>query len=308
MKENPELEAYLKEYAPYFSHLDKLFWPEGLTKLDVIKYYLDMSPYLLPLLQDRPFVMKRYPDGIQGEHFYQKEAPSHAPPWVHTWPVYHRGSKKTVNYVLCNDAPTLAWLVHLGCLEIHAWLSRKDTLEYPDFAVVDLDPAEGTPFPQVIEVALLVHKLLKELGLKGYPKTSGSRGMHVFIPIYPRWTFREVTMAVKALAQMAVRSYPRGATLEHNVEKRRGKVYLDYLQNVRGRSMAFPYSLRALPGAPVSAPLSWEEVEAGGFEPLSFNYYNIKKRMATIGDLWSAILEAPQSLDPLLNLLKERKI
>jgi len=204
--------------------------------------------------------------------------------------------------------PPLAWLVHLGCLEIHAWLSRKDTLEYPDFAVMDLDPAEGTPFPQVIEVALLVHEVLKQLGLKGYPKTSGSRGMHVFTPIYPWWTFKEVISAVKALAQMVVRSYPRGATLKHNVERRRGKVYLDYLQNVRGRSMAFLYSLRALPGAPVSTPLSWEEVKAGRFEPLSFNYYNIKERMATIGDLWSSIQEAPQSLDPLLNfLLKERK-
>ncbi|MGI6286725.1 DNA polymerase domain-containing protein, partial [Neomoorella humiferrea] len=197
------------------TNLDKVFWPEGLTKFDLIEYYVDMAPVLLPYLRDRPLVLKRYPDGITGEAFYQKECPAYAPEWVATLPVYHADSDKTINYILCNNEATLAWLANQGCIEVHAWLSRAGRLEYPDLAVMDLDPAAGATFAEVLEIALLVNQALKEFHLIGYPKTSGASGLHIFIPLYPRWTFREVTAAMGYLAQLIVQVYPRKATTEH---------------------------------------------------------------------------------------------
>ncbi|WP_258358533.1 non-homologous end-joining DNA ligase [Moorella sulfitireducens (nom. illeg.)] len=284
------------------TNLDKVFWPEGLTKLDLIAYYVDMAPVILPYLQHRPLVLKRYPDGITGEAFYQKECPAYAPEWVVTLPVYHADGDKTINYVLCNNEATLAWLANQGCIEMHAWLSSAGHLEYPDIAVMDLDPAEGTTFADVLEIALLVNQALKEFRLTGYPKTSGARGLHIFIPLYPRWTFREVTSAVGFLAQLIVQVYPRKATTEHLIQKRGDKVYLDYLQNVRGRAMAFPYSLRPLPGAPVSAPLTWEEVAAKKITPGDFNIHTIGRRLEECGDLYRELLERPNDLAPLLEL------
>ncbi|AKX94900.1 hypothetical protein MOTHE_c21170 [Moorella thermoacetica] len=282
------------------TNLDKVFWPEGLTKFDLVEYYVDMAPGILPYLRERPLVLKRYPDGITGEAFYQKECPAYAPEWVATLPVYHTDSDKTINYVLCNNEATLAWLANQGCIEVHAWLSRAGRLEYPDIVVMDLDPADGTTLVDVLEIALLVNRALKELHLTGYPKNSGARGLHIFIPLYPRWTFREVTAAMGYLAHLIVQVYPRKATTEHLIHRRRGKVYLDYLQNVQGRSMTFPYSLRPLPGAPVSAPLTWEEVAAKKIYPGDFNI--IRRRLEEWGDLYRELLEHPNDLTPLLEL------
>lgn len=278
------------------TNLDKLFWPEtGLTKAHLIKYFIDMAPYILPYIYNRPLVMKRYPDGIKGDYFYQKECPSYAPQWVETYPVKHTG--KIINYIICNDLPTLIWLANQGCLEIHAWLSRVDDIDYPDLAVFDLDPGEGVPFDEVLKVALLVRDMLGEFGITGFPKTSGSSGMHIFIPLDVKHTFAEVTETMKKLAEIVVRAYPNGVTLERSIAKRKGKVYLDYLQNGRGKTMAFTYSPRPLAGAPVSAPLTWTEVEGNFVRPDSFNIMNIIDRVKEHGDLFAKLPATKNSVD-----------
>lgn len=287
-----------------FTNLNKVFWPEGLTKYDLAKYYLEVAPVLLPHLFNRPLVLKRYPNGITGDHFYQKECPDHAPPWVETLPVVHHESGKTINYVLCNNQETLAWLANLGCIEIHAWLSRAERIEYPDLAVIDLDPSDGTTFNDVLEIAALVHTALEGFGIKGYPKTSGATGLHIFIPLRPRWSFSEVTAAMKKLAGLIVDIYPKKATIERLTKDRRGKVYLDFLQNTRGRSMAFPYSLRPLPGAPVSTPLTWEEVYDQKVRPEYFTLRTLLNRLQQKGDLYSDLLETANDLSPLVPAVK----
>ncbi|MGI9860463.1 non-homologous end-joining DNA ligase [Moorella naiadis] len=284
------------------TNLDKVFWPEGLTKGDLIRYYVDMAPVILPYLRDRPLVLKRYPDGITGEAFYQKECPAYAPEWIATAPIYHADSDKTINYILGNNAATLIWLANQGCIEVHAWLSRAVHLEYPDIAIMDLDPAPGVTFKDVLDIARLVHQALKEFRISCYPKTSGATGLHIFIPLEPRWTFHQVTAAMGYLARLVAGVYPQKATTERSIPKRRERVYLDYLQNVRGRSMAFPYSLRPLPGAPVSMPLTWEEVEKGNFSPADFNIRTARERLQVYGDLYQDFLAKPNALEPLLKL------
>ncbi|HBT46608.1 MAG TPA: DNA polymerase domain-containing protein [Peptococcaceae bacterium] len=287
------------------TNLDKVFWPEeGLSKFALIKYYLDMAPVVLPYLKGRPVIMKRYPDGIAGHSFYQRECPAHAPPWVETVTVRHGATGRPVNYVLCNNPETLAWLANLGCIELHAWLSRAEHLEYPDIAVIDLDPAEEATFRDVLEVAVVLRRALNELGLTGYPKTSGARGLHIFISLAPRWTSSEVMAAVGALAGMTAEIYPSKVTIAHEIAGRRGKVYVDYRQNARGRSMAFPYSLRPLPGAPVSAPVTWEEVEEGKIRPQDFNLHTIRTRLRERGDLYRDLLQRRNDLTPLLEVAR----
>jgi bifunctional non-homologous end joining protein LigD len=267
----------------------------GLTKAHLIKYYLDMAPYILPYIHNRPLVMKRYSHGIEGDYFYQKECPAYAPDWVETYPVRH--SDKIVNYIVCNDTATLVWLANQGCVEIHGWLSRVEDIDCPDLAIFDLDPARGVSFAEVLKVALLVRDMLMEFGISGFPKTSGSSGLHIFIPLAGRHTFAEVTRAMKSMAEIIVRAYPRGVTLERSIPKRKGKVYLDYLQNGRGKTMAFTYSPRPLPGAPVSAPLTWAEVEEKSIRPDHFSITNIIKRVKNMGDLFADLPLTTNNID-----------
>jgi len=288
------------------SNLDKMMWPEeNITKAHLIKYYLDLAPVLLPYIRNRPLVMKRYPDGIQGDFFYQKECPDYAPDWVETYSVKH--THKVINYIVCNDTPTLAWMAGQGCLEIHAWLSRVDEIDCPDLAVFDLDPAEGVSFSAVKQVALIVRGVLEQFEIIGFPKTSGSSGMHVFIPLEADYSFTRVTEAMKYLAELILRAYPDLVTVERSKAKRKGKVYLDYLQNGRGKTMAFPYSLRPLPGAPVSTPLTWDEVEYQDFNHACYNMQNISQRINRFGDPYSDIFQARQDLDRLFNVLSPER-
>ncbi len=282
------------------TNLDKLIWPEGLNKAHLLKYYSDMAPYILPHLYNRPIVMKRYPDGLKGAPFYQKECPEYAPSWVRRVPVEH--SEKVVNYIICNDKVTLLWLANQACIEMHAWLARIDNLESPDLAVMDLDPAGGATFRDTMEIALLVRRVLDEYGIKSFPKTSGASGMHLFIPIKPVYTWQQVTGAMKYIAELVVGVYPSKATTERKVEKRHDKVYLDYLQNGRGKTMAFQYSLRPLQGAPVSTPLHWSEVETGDIHPMYFTMETIFNRLQSEGDIFKRVLEMRQSLDDVLKI------
>ncbi|MEG6521668.1 non-homologous end-joining DNA ligase [Desulfotomaculum sp. 1211_IL3151] len=284
------------------SNLDKLIWPEGLTKAHLIKYYTDIAPYLLPYIKDRPLVMKRYPNGIEGDFFYQKECPDYAPEWLKTIPIRH--SDKVVNYITCEDIATLVWLANQGCIEIHAWLSKLNQIEYPDIAILDLDPGEQASFQHVLEVALVIKKVLDHLKLRGYPKTSGATGIHIFIPLRPVFSFGQVTKAMGLIAKAVADTFSEKATIERTVAKRDPqKVYVDYLQNTRGKSMAWTYGLRPLPGAPVSTPVMWEEIEKFSFLPGDFNLHTIFKRLKYFGDLHRDLCQNPQDISRVLKLV-----
>jgi bifunctional non-homologous end joining protein LigD len=284
------------------TNLDKLLWPEGLTKAHLVKYYWEIAPYLLPHLYNRPLVMKRYPNGLAGGQFYQKECPDYAPSWIKRYPIEH--SEKVVNYIICNDVQTLIWLANQGCIEMHPWLSRIENVECPDLAVMDLDPAEGVSFIDVLKTALLVKEALAQFNLKSYPKTSGATGLHIFVPIKPGYAYPSVTRAMQYIAELIVKINPEQTSVERKVSKRKGKVYLDYLQNGRGKTMAFQYSLRPLPGAPVSTPLTWREVESLKIVPGAFSIHNIFNRLKETGDLYQNLLSLKQPLDALLDVAR----
>jgi bifunctional non-homologous end joining protein LigD len=280
-------------------NLEKHFWPEGYTKGDLVHYYETVAPFILPYLRNRPLVLNRYPDGIEGESFYQKECPDYAPEWVKTVPVEHRDAGKMVNYILCNDKPTLLWVVQQGAIEMHAWLARYDAIDRPDIAVLDLDPMPGVSFPQVVESASLLRAALAEFNLQGYLKTSGAEGLHIFIPVEPEYTHQEVARAMGYVADFVAKVFPK-ATTERVVEKRGSRVYLDCLQNGYGKTMAFTYSVRPLPGAPVSTPLDWEELEHRDWQPKDFNITTVPARLEARGDVWQGF-ERKQSLKILMD-------
>uniref|UniRef100_A0A7C2E9B1 DNA polymerase domain-containing protein n=1 Tax=Ammonifex degensii TaxID=42838 RepID=A0A7C2E9B1_9THEO len=279
-------------------NLDKPFWPEGFTKGDLIRYYDLVAPYLLPYLKDRPLVLNRFPDGIKGENFYQKECPDYAPEWVKTVPVEHRDAGKFVNYIICNDKPTLLWVVQQGAIEMHAWLATYHAINRPDIAVLDLDPMPGVSFPEVVEAALLLRAALAEFGLTGYPKTSGAEGLHIFIPVEPEYTHREVARAMGYVTRFIASVFPK-ATVERVVEKRGPRVYLDFLQNGYGKTMAFPYSVRPVPGALVSTPLDWDELEHRSWQPRDFNITTVPSRLNARGEVWQGF-DRKQSLKTLI--------
>lgn len=284
------------------TNLGKVFWPEGYTKADLIKYYVDMAPLLMPYLQDRLFVMSRYPDGISGETFYQKDCPEYTPDWITTFPLVSSESDRVVNYIVCNNIATITWLANQACIELHAWLSRKEKLNYPDIAVFDLDPFPPATFIDVLDVALLVKEALAHFGLKGFPKTSGATGMHIFVPVVPELTYQELRDAVEFICRWIHAVNPEQTTLERSVSRRDGKVYLDYLQNSRGKTMVFQYSLRPIPGAPVSTPVTWEEVAAKKIRPADFNIKTIFHRLAEVGDLYQEFQTLQQSLAGIFGL------
>ncbi len=280
------------------SNLDKPFWDaEGITKGDLLTYYRDVSPVLVPHLRGRPFTMKRYPDGWQGRNFFQKDVPAHAPSWLHTasLPATGRGgATRTIRYALIDDPLALLWVVNMGCIDLHAWTSRADLPHRPDWIVFDLDPAAGTGFDVVVEVALLVREALELVGLEGVPKTSGSIGMHVLVPIARRHTHEDTRRFAAIVAGALARSHPDLVTMEWARSKRRG-VLIDANQNGPGRTTASVYSVRPRAGAPVSTPLEWHEVRAG-LDPGAFTMEVVLDRIARRGDLAAGLLTRRQSL------------
>ena len=280
------------------SNLDKPFWPEeGITKGDLLAYYRDIAPVLVPHLRDRPFTMKRYPDGWQGPHFFQKNAPSHMPEWIPRAPMpasSREGEQKLIEYPLVNDELALLWMVNMGCIDMNAWYSRVDRPERPDHVVFDLDPSPDVGFPETIEVALLVKEALELVGLESCPKTSGSRGIHVLVPIARRHTYDETRRFAEIVAGAIARANPRLATTQWTKSKRRG-VLVDANQNGFGKTTATVYSVRPAPGAPVSTPLRWEEVRPG-LDPTAFTIDAVLDRVARDGDLFAPVLRSGQSL------------
>jgi DNA ligase D-like protein (predicted polymerase) len=277
---------------PYFSRDAKL------SKLDVVRYYLSVADGALAGIVDRPIVLKRFVEGAEEPPFYQKRAPEKRPPWIRTVQLSFP-SGRTADEVVVEDAAGLAWIVNLGCIELHPHPVRTGDLDHPDELRVDLDPGPGVPWDDVRRVALEVQALLSEVGLRGWPKTSGSRGLHVNARIEPRWTFTEVRRSALALARAVERRAPGIATSKWWKEERRG-VFLDYNQNAKDRTTCSAYSIRPLPDARVSAPLTWDEVPV--CDPADFTVFTVPARFASAGDPHAGMNAAVGSLEKLLEL------
>jgi len=294
------LSAFSKSDAddkPPLRNLDKVFWPdEGITKGDLLRYYDKIAPVLLPHLKDRPESLHRQPDGLKNEGFFQKDNAGFLPRRVETARVYSGSSEKTINYVLCQDRWTLLYLVNLGCIELNPWISRKPTLENPDYVVIDLDPDDNS-FDEVVEVALEVNRVLKKIGVKAWCKTSGASGLHICIPLSPGHTYEEARLFAEDVCKVVREKFKRNTSLERTPAKRRGKIYLDYLQNRRGQTLAAPYCVRPRPGATVSTPLKWAEVKPG-LDPTAFTIETIGDRVKRYGDLWAPTLRGTEKLAP----------
>jgi bifunctional non-homologous end joining protein LigD len=281
------------------SNLDKPFWPdEGITKGDLIAYYRQVAPALVPHLRDRPFTMKRYPDGWQGKHFFQKDAPKHMPEWIATreFPATSRDTRerRLVRYALVDDELALLWMVNMACIDMNVWYSRVDLPHRPDFVLFDLDPSDDVGFPECVEVALLLRELLQAVGLECYPKTSGADGMHVLVPIGRRSTYEDTREFSEIVAGALARTHRGLVTTEWSRAKRRG-VLIDANQNGAGKTIASVYSVRPHLGAPVSTPLRWDEV-VPGLDPKAFTMDVVVDRVARDGDLFAPVLAGGQSL------------
>src|SRR5438132_8492446 len=285
----------------------KVFFPRSpagpLTKLDLVQYYLAVAPGALVGCRDRPNMLHRYPDGVDGEEIYQKRVPSHRPPWIQTTTVRFP-SGRSADFLAIQDAAHLAWAINLGCLDLNPWPVRCGDVDHPDELRIDIDPTPGAPFDDARQVALVVREVLEEHGLTGFPKTSGKRGIHVNVRIEPRWEFTEVRRAALALAREVERRVPDLATTAWWKEQRHG-VFIDYNQNARDRTVASAYSVRPVPDARVSAPLTWEEVP--GCDPAAFAMATVPERLRNDGDPWRGMDDAPGSVDPLLELAAEHE-
>jgi bifunctional non-homologous end joining protein LigD len=291
------------------TNVDKVFWPaDGFTKGDLIAYYQAIEPTLMPYLKDRPLVLKRYPGGVTGEYFYQKDAPAHRPDWVRTEAIRSDETKRQIHYFVGCDRDLLPYLANLGGVTQNPWSSRVGRLDHPDYVIFDLDPVSGTPYRSVQKVALELRKVLEELELRSYPKTSGASGIHVYLPLLEdRFTYREVRSFAEAIARVVVDRVGELATIERVVGRRpKASVYIDYLQNATGQTVASVYSPRARAGAPVSTPLRWDELRRA-IDPVKYNIRTIFRRLRRVGDLFGPVLEDRQDISQFLAALKGRK-
>jgi bifunctional non-homologous end joining protein LigD len=278
--------------AVHLTNLRKPFWPAlGLTKGDLLRYYERVAPVLLPHLKDRAMVMKRYPHGAEGPFFFMKRAPAPRPAWIRTCSIEHE-SGNVIDFPVVNDLPSLLWVVNLGCIDLNQWYARCDDVDRPDYLHFDLDPVPPADFVLVREAALAVREALQALGVASLAKTTGSRGMHLYVPIRRGPSQKEVWVFAKAFARTIADRHPALLTAEYRVARRpRGRVLVDYNQNAWGRTLASVYSVRPRPLATVSAPVSWEEVEAG-IRTEDFTLENVPERVARLGDLWAPLLAA----------------
>jgi bifunctional non-homologous end joining protein LigD len=287
------------------SNLDKVFWPdEGYTKGDLLAYYFNVAELILPYLAGRPLTMKRMPNGIRGDFFYEKNAPANTPDWMRRCPVEgadERGRPKRIEYLLVDDTAGLLFMVNLGCIEFHPLHSRCESYEYPDYAFFDLDPFE-VDFQDILIVARHVKAALDALGLESYAKTSGATGAQIYVPIEPRFTHDEVREFVRLVGLLIKRADPDRVTMQWEIRRRTGKVFIDHNMNRSGANIAAAYSMRPEPGATVSTPVTWKEVEKG-VRPQDFRIDTIFKRLAKVGDLFRPVIEEPQDLEPAMRAL-----
>jgi len=287
-----EIVARLGTREVKLTNLRKPFWPAlGITKGDLLQYYVDVAPLLLPHLHDRAMVMRRYPDGAGGKSFFMKRAPSPRPAWIETCAIRH-ASDEVIDFPLIQDLPALLWVVNLGCIDLNPWYARRDDPDRPDFLHFDLDPYEGATFDQVLEAALIVHQALEGLGMPDYVKTTGSRGMHVYVPIVRGPTQKEVWEFARIVASELAARHPKLLTVVYGRARRPvRRVVVDYNQNAWGRTLASVYSVRPSARAAVSTPLTWREV-ARGVAIDDFRLDNVRARLRRVGDLWAPLLAA----------------
>ena len=272
------------------TNLRKPFWP-GITKGDLLRYYCEIAPVLLPHIADRAMVMKRYPNGARGPHFFMKRAPLPRPDWIVTCSIEH-SSGSVIDFPMIQDLASLLWVINLGCIDLNPWYARCDDVDRPDYLHFDLDPVKGATFADVRAVALIVRDALAALKMPSFPKTTGSRGIHVYVPIRRGPTQKEVWSVAKAIAVELARAYPDLITAEYRIAKRpRHRVLVDYNQNAWGRTLASVYSVRPKPRAPVSMPLAWREIERG-VRIEDFRIDNVPDLLRRSGDLWKGMLAA----------------
>ena len=276
-----------------FTNLDKVLWPgDGLTKGDLIEYYRAVAPSLLPHLRRRPLTVKRYPNGIDGETFFQKNAPKGTPDWVKTITLPAESARRDVAYVLCNDRRTLLWLGNLASIELHPWLSQTDRLDRPESLVLDVDPPEGR-FDLAVRTALFTKEVLDEMGTAGCAKTSGAKGVHVYVPIRRRYHYEEVRQAAHAIAVRVAEREPDLVTAEFKRGARGGRVFLDFTRTGMGQHIVAPFSPRARPGAPVSFPVAWRDLER--VDPLDFTIRTVPGLLER-GDPWDSLCPDRQAI------------
>ncbi len=288
-----------------FSNLNKVFWPaHGYTKGDLIRYYDRVAGHLLPYLHERPAHLLRYPDGVEGKAFYQKDLPDHTPEWIvsEDIPSGHRG--ETIRYLIVSDAAALLYAANLGSIDIHPWLSRRTHRETPDWAVFDLDPGGG-PFSDVVRLARAFGKVLRGIGLRPYLKTSGATGLHIYVPLEPIYPYDVVRQFAEAVSTHVAAEHRDIATVERPTSRRGGRVYLDFLQNRRGQTVVPPYAARPVPAASVSTPLDWDELD-GDLRPERFTIISLPERLDRLGDLFAGTLHDRQSLLPAIEKFRER--
>lgn len=283
---------------------DKIYWPnEGITKGDLLNYYKSIASFILPYLKDRPESLNRQPNGITAPGFYQKDLTGHIPRWLKTERIFSESAGKSIDYVLCQNEQSLMYIVNLGCIEINPWFSRVQNLENPDFVVIDLDP-DGNDFDQVIEIAHEVHELLDEVGAASYCKTSGATGLHIGLPTQARYSFDEGRELAELVCKIIAKKFPSLTSVDRNPQRRRQKIYLDFLQNRRGQTLAAPFCVRPRPGAPVSMPLSWKELKKG-LRPEDFHIKNALKYIPKQEAYWKPVLGPPIDLKKTLQALKK---
>jgi bifunctional non-homologous end joining protein LigD len=304
---NPKDETQVRNIQGHdlkFSNLSKIFWPEeSISKRDMLNYYYQVTPYMLPYMKDRPQTLNRFPNGIYGESFYQKDVTGKVPDWIQTHKYFSEGDQREKHFMVCSDEASLLYIASLGCIEMNPWSSRTQTPDNPDWCVIDLDPDKKNTFEQVIEAANVTRQVLDTLGVPSFPKTSGSTGLHIYIPLGAKYTYEDSKEFARALVKIIHAQIPGFTSIERKVSDRNGKMYLDFLQNRPQATLAGPYSLRPKPGAPVSTPLHWDEVKKG-LKILDFTIKNAIARFRETGDLFAGVLGKGIDMDKALKALK----
>ncbi|MBX9768421.1 MAG: non-homologous end-joining DNA ligase, partial [Bdellovibrionales bacterium] len=288
------------------TNLEKIYFPEdGYTKGDVIEYYRKMSSWILPYLKDRPESLNRHPNGIGEKGFYQKDMTGHVPRWFKTTRIFSESTEKSIDYPLVQDERSLLYVANLGCIEIHPWFSKLPELDHPTFLVIDLDP-DGNDFDHVIEIAHEFHKVLDEIGAVSFCKTSGATGIHIGVPTGALHDFDTVRAFAERVCKVVAKKFPATTSLDRNPHRRQKKIYLDYMQNRRGQTLAAPYCIRPRQGAPVSMPLEWKELKKG-LRPSQFHIENVPQFLTKRkSDPWAGVLGKPIDLKKCSDALKKK--
>jgi bifunctional non-homologous end joining protein LigD len=299
------VEVTVEQRRLRLTNLEKVMYPKtGFAKRDLIDYFVRIAPVLLPHLHDRPLTLKRYPDGVDGQHFYEKQCPSHRPDWVQTEAVYSRHTKRDIDFCLANDVPTLVWLANLADIELHTSLSIAREITRPTMMVFDLDPGAPADIVACCRVGLLLHDLFEQLGLECFPKTSGSKGLQIYVPLNTDVTYEDTKPFARAVAELLEKQHPKQIVSRMTKSLRGGKVLIDWSQNDEHKTTVCVYSLRAKERPTVSTPVTWEEVDATsrarrGTKRLTFEYSDVLDRVERDGDLFAPVLTLQQHLPPL---------